>query len=60
LAVLAKDDLPTTLLQQVAAQVDMIEEPQQQRNLSACAEILAGLKFGKDFIRQFLREELML
>ena len=59
LAVLARTDSPTTLLQQVAAQVDMIEEPQQQRNISACAEVLAGLKFEKDLIRQFLREELM-
>jgi hypothetical protein len=37
-------------------QVDMIEEPQQQRNISACAEIL---KFDQKFVRQFLREEFM-
>ncbi len=37
----------------------MIEEPEQQRNISACAEVLAGLKFEDDFIRQFLREDLM-
>ncbi|MBV8884830.1 MAG: hypothetical protein JO235_12660 [Chroococcidiopsidaceae cyanobacterium CP_BM_RX_35] len=43
----------------MSTQVDMIEELQQQRNISACAEILAGLKFEQDFIRQFLREEFM-
>ncbi len=59
LAVLAQTDSPATLLQQVAVQVDMIEELQQKRNISACAEILASLKFDKNFVRQFLREELM-
>jgi len=59
LAVLARTDSPTRLLEQVAAQVDMIEEPQQQRNISACAEILAALKFDQKFVRQFLREEFM-
>ena len=44
LAVLAQTDSPDTLLRQVAAQVDMIEEPQQKRNISACAQILASFK----------------
>jgi len=59
LAVLARTDSPVALLEQVAARVDMIEEPQQQRDISAYTEILAGLKFDKDLIRRFLREELM-
>jgi len=59
LAVLAQTDSPATLLQQVAVQVDMIEEIQQQRDISACAEILASLRFDKNFVRQFLREEFM-
>lgn len=59
LAVLTQTDSPTALLEQVAAKVDMIEEPQQQRSISAYAEILAGLKFDKDFVRQFLREDFM-
>lgn len=59
LAVLARTDFPATLMQQVAAQVDMIEESQVQRNISACAQVLAGLRFEKDFIQQFLREEFM-
>ncbi len=37
----------------------MIEEPNQQRNISACVEVLARLKFDENLIRQFLREELM-
>jgi len=59
LAVLARTDAPTSLLQQVAAQVELIQEQQQQREISAYTEILAGLKFDKDLIRRFLREELM-
>jgi predicted transposase YdaD len=46
-------------LQQVAAQVDMIEEPEQQRNISACIELLASLRFDQNLIQQFLRAELM-
>ncbi len=59
LAVLARTDAPRSLLQQVAAQVELIDELQQQREISAYTEILAGLKFEKDLIRRFLREELM-
>lgn len=59
LAVLARTGSPTALMQQVADLVDMIEEPGQQRNISACTQILANLKFEKNFVRQFLREEFM-
>ncbi len=59
LAVLARTDAPTSLLKQVADLVEQIDEPQQQREISAYTEILAGLKFDKDLIRRFLREELM-
>ena len=59
LAVLARTDAPTSLLQQVATRVDMIEERKQKSDISAYTEILAGLKFDKDLIRRFLREELM-
>jgi len=37
----------------------MIEEPEEQRNISACVEVLASLRYDKDFIQRFLREELM-
>ena len=59
LAVLARTGSPIALMQQVAVQVDMIKEPGQQRNISACTQILASLKFEKNFVRQFLREEFM-
>ncbi|MGJ5634186.1 Rpn family recombination-promoting nuclease/putative transposase [Nostoc sp. CALU 1950] len=59
LAVLARTDSPESLLSQVAAQVDMIEEPSQQRNISACTQLLAGLKYDNNLISSLLREELM-
>lgn len=59
LATLARTEFPQALLEQVASQIDMIEEPEQRRNISACAEVLASLRFEKDFIRQFFREDLM-
>jgi len=58
-ATLARTDSPTALLEQVAAQIDKIEEPEAQRNISACVEVLASLKFDKNFLQQFLKEELM-
>lgn len=51
LAVLARTDSPEVLLEQVAARVDMIEEREQQQNISACIEVLARLKFDKNLIR---------
>lgn len=36
-----------------------MEELDQQRNISACVEVLASLRFDKDLIQRFLREELM-
>ncbi|MDF5709810.1 MAG: DUF4351 domain-containing protein [Nostoc sp. S4] len=59
LAVLARTDFPELLLEQVAARVDMIEEPSQQRNISACTHLLAGLKYDNNLISSLLREELM-
>lgn len=37
----------------------MIEEQEQQQNISACIELLARLRFEKSLIQQFLREDLM-
>jgi predicted transposase/invertase (TIGR01784 family) len=59
LATLAKTDSPNALLEQVVAQVDMIEEPRQRGNLSACVAVLAGLRFEENLIRQLFREEIM-
>lgn len=59
LATLAQSDSPNALLQQVASSLDMIEEQEQRRNISACVEILAGLRFEIETIRRFLKEDIM-
>lgn len=59
LAALARSNSPNTLIEQVATQIDRIEEPRQRDNLAACVEVLAGLRFDKNFIRQLFREEVM-
>ncbi|MFM6487650.1 MAG: Rpn family recombination-promoting nuclease/putative transposase, partial [Dolichospermum sp.] len=59
LAVLAKTDEPNKLLQQVALEIDKIEEQAQQNTIAACVELLAGLKFEKQLIKQYFREETM-
>ncbi|MDY7008677.1 MAG: DUF4351 domain-containing protein [Cyanobacteriota bacterium] len=59
LATLTRSESPTALLSQVADRIGRIEEPSQQRNISAAAEILGGLRFDKNLIRQLLREEIM-
>ncbi|HLP91690.1 MAG TPA: DUF4351 domain-containing protein [Nostocaceae cyanobacterium] len=59
LATLAKSDTPPNLLQQVAATVDMIEEREDKQNISACVQLLAGLRFEKNLITQLFREEIM-
>lgn len=59
LAVLAYTDSPQSLLEQVASQVAKIEEVDQQRNVSAYTQLLAGLRFEKDLIRQVFRGTVM-
>uniref|UniRef100_A0ACD5GZK1 DUF4351 domain-containing protein n=1 Tax=Desertifilum tharense IPPAS B-1220 TaxID=1781255 RepID=A0ACD5GZK1_9CYAN len=59
LAILARTDSPEGLLAQVAEQVSLISDRKQRQNISGCTEILVGLRFEKDLIRQFLREEMM-
>lgn len=59
LATLAQTGSPQALLEQVATQVDMIEEQEEQRNITACVAVLASLRFDKDLIRQLFREGLM-
>jgi predicted transposase/invertase (TIGR01784 family) len=59
LAILAASDSPNTLLEEVAARVAMIEEPQQRLNLSACVSVLAGLRFKEELIRQLFRKDIM-
>jgi predicted transposase YdaD len=59
LAALARSDSPNALLEQVAANVDMIEEIVERQNISACVQILAGLRFERNIIQQLFREEIM-
>lgn len=59
LATLAQTDSPTDLLTQVVAAVDMIEETDERQNISACVQVLAGLRFDKNLIQQLFREEIM-
>ncbi|MEA5624051.1 Rpn family recombination-promoting nuclease/putative transposase [Nostoc sp. UHCC 0251] len=57
LATLARTDSPQRLLQQVAVQVSMIEEEATKQSISVCTQLLAGLVFEPELIRQFLRKE---
>ncbi|MEH2463353.1 DUF4351 domain-containing protein [Nostoc sp.] len=59
LATLARTNSPADLLTQVAASVDMIEETDERQNISACVQVLAGLRFDKSLITQLFREEIM-
>lgn len=59
LATLARTNSPADLLTQVAVNVDMIEETDERQNISACVQVLAGLRFDKSLITQLFREEIM-
>lgn len=59
LASLTRTDSPQTLLAQVAEQVATIPDREERQNIAGCVEILAGLRFDKDLVRQFLREDIM-
>ncbi|NEO05508.1 DUF4351 domain-containing protein [Moorena sp. SIO3I8] len=58
-APLAFSESPTRLLEQVAAAVDRIEEPLAFTNISACTQLLAGLRFDKGLIAELFPEEVM-
>ena len=57
LATLAQTDSPESLLQQIAVQVSMIEETAIQQSISVCTQLLAGLVFDTELIRQLFRRE---
>ncbi|MHC5827215.1 MAG: DUF4351 domain-containing protein, partial [Nostoc sp.] len=59
LATLARTNSLQRLLEQVATAVDMIEETDERQNISACVQVLAGLRFDKNVIKQLFREEIM-
>ncbi|CAD0218153.1 conserved hypothetical protein [Planktothrix agardhii] len=58
-ATLSQTNSPRTLLEQIANQIATIEEPSQQADLLACTQVLAGLRFEKNLIRQLFRKETM-
>jgi predicted transposase YdaD len=59
LATLAAAAAPVELLQQVAQRVSTIETIQQRQELSAYAQLMAGLRFSKTLIRQVFQEGIM-
>ncbi|MEH2268918.1 MAG: DUF4351 domain-containing protein [Nostoc sp.] len=59
LAPLTQTNSPEMLLSQVADKIAKISDIETRQNTAAYTEILAGLKFEKDFIRQLLQEDLM-
>jgi len=58
-ATLSQTNSPRILLEQIANQIATIEEPSQQADLLACTQVLAGLRFEKNLIRQLFRKETM-
>ncbi|MBO3458440.1 Rpn family recombination-promoting nuclease/putative transposase [Aetokthonos hydrillicola Thurmond2011] len=59
LAPLTQTTSPQTLLAQVAQSVARIPNRNTKQDIAAYTEILAGLRFKKDLIQQFLREDVM-
>jgi predicted transposase YdaD len=59
LAPLTRTDSAQGLLSQVAEKITEIPNIETRRNTAAYTEILAGLRFKKDFIRQLLSEDIM-
>ncbi|AFY84694.1 DUF4351 domain-containing protein [Oscillatoria acuminata] len=59
LAVLAATQEPNQLLAQVAQELAKIEETELRQEIAACTQVLAGLRFNKDTIANFFREEIM-
>lgn len=59
LAPLTRTNSPEDLLSRVAENIAKIEDRETQKEITACTEILAGLRFEKDLIYQLLREDIM-
>ena len=55
LAVLCKTDNATGLLSQVAAEVAKIELPEEREEITGSTQLLAGLRFNADLIRNMFR-----
>jgi predicted transposase/invertase (TIGR01784 family) len=59
LAVLCAAEDSEQLLGRVAQEVSKIEEPEQRQVISNCTQLLAGLRFNKDLIRQLFSGGIM-
>jgi predicted transposase YdaD len=59
LAPLARTDSPENLLSQIAENIAKIADREIQQDIAAYTEILAGLRFEKNLIYQWLKEEIM-
>jgi len=59
LAVLGKADSDEALLRETAARVEQMTDASQRANVSACVQVLAGLRFDRELIRALFREEAM-
>jgi len=59
LASLCRTSEPNQLLSRVAEQVANIETTAQKGQITACTEILAGLRFDDNLIKQLFREDVM-
>lgn len=59
LAVLAKTENPEQLLVQVATEIDRIEDRKEKSNVTACTQLLAGIKFNENLLKAYFREDIM-
>lgn len=59
LASLCRTSEPNGLLSRVAQQVANIETTAQKGQITSCTEILAGLRFDDNLIKQLFREDVM-
>jgi predicted transposase YdaD len=59
LAPLCRTNSAQTLLSQVAGEIAKISDIETRQNTAVYTEILAGLRFEKNFIRQLLSEDIM-
>ncbi|MBF2017481.1 MAG: DUF4351 domain-containing protein [Rivularia sp. T60_A2020_040] len=59
LATLTQTTSPQKLLSQIAQSVARISDRGTRQNIAAYTEILAGLRFEKNLIRQLLSEDIM-
>ena len=50
---------PNTLLQQISAKINNLEDIEQRQILGSCTSILAGLRFDKILVNSLFQEEIM-